>query len=164
MAAQCMSVISRQLLPAHTGVTRCLAQPPRGSTTTTSHQQPLIRAPCATAPAHTFPLVSDHTRVSHTHARPLHPAAFAFVPYGIVLVRVLLSDVAQLAAPAKSTTAPDKPTPRLALVAQPLQGGLGDAGAICAVGGGEVGVGDGVEYDEPLALPRPTPRLPLSRP
>ena len=32
--------------------------------------------------------VSDHTRVSHAHVRPLHPAALAFVPYGIVLVRV----------------------------------------------------------------------------
>ena len=73
---------------SHTGVTRCLAQPPRGSTTTSSHQHPLIRAPCTTAPAQTSSLVSDHTRVSHAHARPLHPAALAFVPYGIVLVRV----------------------------------------------------------------------------
>ena len=65
-----------------------VAQPPRGSTTSTSHQHPLIRAPCTTAPAHTSPLVSDHTRASHAHARPLHPAALAFVPYGIILVRV----------------------------------------------------------------------------
>ena len=36
----------------------------------------------------TSSLVSDHTRASHAHARPLHPAALAFVPYGIVLVRV----------------------------------------------------------------------------
>ena len=40
------------------------------------------------APAHTSSLVSDHTRVSHAHVRPLHPAALAFVPYGSVLVRV----------------------------------------------------------------------------
>jgi len=77
-----------ELFPTHTGATRCLAQPPRGSTTSTSHHHPLIRAPCTTAPAHTSSLVSDHTRVSHAHARPLHPAALAFVPYGIVLVRV----------------------------------------------------------------------------
>jgi len=43
--------------------------------------------PCTTAPAHTSPLVSDHTRVSHAHVRPLHPAALSFVPYGVVLVR-----------------------------------------------------------------------------
>jgi len=41
-----------------------------------------------TAPAHTSFLVTDHTRVSHAHARPLHPEALAFVPYGVVLVRV----------------------------------------------------------------------------
>ena len=79
---------ARTCAPTHTGATRCLAQPPRGGTTSTSHQHPLIRAPCITAPAHTASLVSDHTRVSHAHARPLHPAALAFVPYGIVLVRV----------------------------------------------------------------------------
>ena len=32
--------------------------------------------------------LSDHKRVSHAHARPRHPAALAFVPYGIVLIRV----------------------------------------------------------------------------
>jgi len=77
-----------KLLPAHTGVTRCLAQPPWGSTTTTSQQHPPIWAPCTTAPALNSSLVSDHTRVSHAHTRPLHPAALAFVPYGVVLVRV----------------------------------------------------------------------------
>ena len=38
--------------------------------------------------SHTSSLVSDHKRVSHAHARPLHPVSLAFVPYGIVLVRV----------------------------------------------------------------------------
>ena len=38
--------------------------------------------------AHTSPPASDHMRVSHAHARPLHPATLAFVPYWIVLVRV----------------------------------------------------------------------------
>jgi len=33
-------------------------------------------------------VVCDHTRVLHAHARPLHPAAWVFVAYGIVLVRV----------------------------------------------------------------------------
>ena len=59
-------------------------------TWTTSHQHPLIRALCTTAPAHTSSLVSDHTRVPHAHERPLHPAALDFVPYGLVLVRVLI--------------------------------------------------------------------------
>ena len=45
---------------------------------TTSHQNPLIRALCTTAPAHTSSLVSDHTRVSHAHARPLHPRSIGF--------------------------------------------------------------------------------------
>ena len=33
---------------------------------------------CTTASAHTSPLVSDHTRVSHAHARPLHPRSTGF--------------------------------------------------------------------------------------
>jgi len=81
-----------ELLLTHTG--RSHAAPctaPRGSFTTTSHQQspphPALHHRTR-PPVHTSSLVSDHTRVSHAHARPLHPAALAFVPYGIVLVRV----------------------------------------------------------------------------
>ena len=82
--SQIYAFTDKRLICCHAAPT----QPPRGSTTTNSHQHPLIRAPCTIAPAHTSSLVSDHTRVSHAHARPLHPAALAFVPYGIVLVRV----------------------------------------------------------------------------
>jgi len=38
--------------------------------------------------SHASSLVSDHTCISLAHARPLHPAAWAFVPYGVVLVQV----------------------------------------------------------------------------
>ena len=66
-----------ELIPSHTGVARCLAHPPRGSTTTTSHQHPFIWASCTTAPAQTSSLVSDHTRVSHTRA-PTSPRSIGF--------------------------------------------------------------------------------------
>jgi len=53
-------------------------------------QKPVLRGEVGqfTAPAHTSSLVFDHTRASHAHARPLRPAALAFVPNGIVLARV----------------------------------------------------------------------------
>jgi len=37
--------------------------------------------------ARTYFLILDLSGGLHAHARPLHPAALAFVPYGIVLVR-----------------------------------------------------------------------------
>ena len=43
-------------------------------------------APCTSALAPTPPFSPDLMRI--THARPLNPAALAFVPFGIVLVRV----------------------------------------------------------------------------
>jgi hypothetical protein len=42
------------------------------------------QAHCTTALAHLPSLLTERA----THAHPLHPAALAFVPYGIVLVRV----------------------------------------------------------------------------
>ena len=46
----------------------------------------LIQAPCTSALAQNLPFSPDLMRI--THARPLNPAALAFVPFGIVLVRV----------------------------------------------------------------------------
>ena len=49
----------------------------------------LIQAPCTSAFALHLPPIPDPTRTSHVkNARPLNPAALAFVPFGIVLVRV----------------------------------------------------------------------------
>ena len=60
-------------------------------------------------------LVSDHTRVSHAQARPLNPAALAFVPYRIVLVRVRVRENTnnrqlRLVKSCHSTFRPDKTT------------------------------------------------------
>jgi len=56
------------LFPAHIGVTRCLAQPPRGSTTrlhTNTHSSGRLAPPRPPIP----PLSSLTTRAYHTHAR-----------------------------------------------------------------------------------------------
>ena len=94
-----------ELLPAHTGVMRCIAQPLRGSTTTKrasgstytntntpnrlhTHTHPPKRLAHPRSPIP--PLSTLTSRATHAQdtRTPLHPAALASVPYGVVLVRV----------------------------------------------------------------------------
>ena len=86
-----------ELLPTNSGVMRCLAQPLRGSTTTKRASDPTTRP--NRLHTHTYspkrlahprsPMLPLSTLTARaTHALPLHPAALASVPYGIVLVSV----------------------------------------------------------------------------
>jgi hypothetical protein len=84
---------------------RCLAQPLQGGTTQRKHfstkhaltanrlhnPRLLIQAPCTSAFAPYLPFSPDLMRVTHAH--PLKPAALAFVPFVIVLVRVRVRSI-----------------------------------------------------------------------
>ena len=86
-----------ELFPTSTGVMRCLAQPLQGYTTIKRASDPTTRPywlhththlPRRLAhPRSPIPPLSTLTARA-THARPLHPAALASVPYRTVLVRV----------------------------------------------------------------------------
>ena len=96
-----------KLFPTNTGIMRCFAQPLRGITTTKeasdsktcpnrlhTHTHPPRRLAHPRSPMP--PLLTLTARA--THALPLHPAALASVPHGIVLVRVrvrVLRDVTE---------------------------------------------------------------------
>ncbi len=104
---------------------RCLAQPRLGSTTQTCpnrlhNTRLLIQAPCTSAFAQTPPLfrLTSNARYTHTHTHTHNPdGALAFVPFGIVLVRVRVTfDKRGQLEPTKRTPT----TPGTTLV-QPLQ-------------------------------------------
>ena len=86
-----------ELFPINTGAMRCLAKPLRGSITTKKASDFTTRPNRLHTHAH-LPRRLAHPRSSMpplstlparaTHALPLHPAALASVPYGVVLVRV----------------------------------------------------------------------------
>ena len=105
-----------QHLPESRGA---IAQPSRGGATkkkadsTTPHALSASnthahhnQAHCTTALAHLPSLLTERA----THAHPLHPAALAFVSYGIVLVRVRVHDTRGAISPTGSPL--PEPDPR----------------------------------------------------